>query len=920
MRENGPGVVDRRAERIACGFAALLLGMPSLFAAQAGDRGIGIPREVHRVRDFDPEESCGVFVGVAEFQDEGLTTVPFGVDDAVDLAHLFCLELELIRPEGVVLVLSGEPRKTESSEHLRNLLAAGAARHPATQSTIYRVIGRDQPHAPGSKGLFVVSVATHGFNDRGIDFLVASDSIHRRIRRTGISLAEIFEDVSSADASRAIVLVDACRERLLDSVRSTETGDDLTLNVAFAAAMAEAEGLVILSATTQGGYSYEDPARGNGVFTAAILDGLRGAATPDANGFITARELADHVHQTVLGWVGDHRPEHATRSRGIAVQMEGAAGTMPLAVHPTARTRSLSFDAERTRLLPVLRKHIDASYITSTTFAEVTIALRVDRGEPSHALLERMERLEGLGSGYSEDFALWWDQRGRELLAHDNGGGSVAGEDSWEQTLASGMQRESEYEAGREDMDPEVGSRATALGADIEQLLLLARELDSTGRAAQADAVSRHVLKLDDQSEEAHLRLRHHYFDDRWFDTFQALTVYRNTEAERMLLEQGLVRFEDRWVAQSDVVWLRMGWAQGDNGTWIRPSDFERRALEATYVKEGRQQCKEDSQWIHPDDLGKRREGRFLCDDRWCSLEEADEYHSNIGQGWKWIGEHFVCDSTLDYDSTRWASYWADQLRPDLVRAVGILPERKPRFSVLNSIEQYNRVAGGDAALGLPPAEATGWSGLHYAFFAEAWFDLSHQPPEFRGTGVCFWDQGDEALSGYGRMAVSHAAALAYLEAIDPSWNFVSGVIDGTVTADSMVAYWEEKKIPRWLRYGIAAYCERFAPERTTSGSDRWATRAWALENIHATGEVFPLERVIAFDLSPRDAFVAGRLIQETGLVVSFILDGKCPPVLQQHARFKAALRRGEETHEAAAGLERALLDNEAAYVRYAGF
>ena len=60
-----------------------------------------------------------------------------------------------------------------------------------------------------------------------------------------------------------------------------------------------AQGQVVLAATTTNGYAYDDPKRQNGVFTAAILDGLRGQASNGSTPFISAGTLADYVNTYV---------------------------------------------------------------------------------------------------------------------------------------------------------------------------------------------------------------------------------------------------------------------------------------------------------------------------------------------------------------------------------------------------------------------------------------------------------------------------------------------------------------------------------------------------------------------------------------------------------------------------------------------
>jgi hypothetical protein len=286
---------------------------------------------------FDPVASAGLFVGVSSFEDERIAAVPFAVDDAVDLAHLLTLELGLILPERTVLLLAGEPQKPESIERLTELLGRGAHRRSARMPDVYRYLVEATRNTEG-RGLFVLTMATHGVSDQGGDFLLATDSLRERTIRTGIVAAELFDEVSRSGAQRRLVLLDACRERLSQGTRG-EVG--AAMAPSFANAIARARGSVVLSASTLGGFAYDDPVRGNGVFTAAVIDGLRGEAKASPEGWITVRTLADFVQPRVAEWVRRNRPDHIARSLGIARHIEATAENLPLARHPEAPLASV---------------------------------------------------------------------------------------------------------------------------------------------------------------------------------------------------------------------------------------------------------------------------------------------------------------------------------------------------------------------------------------------------------------------------------------------------------------------------------------------------------------------------------------------------------------------------------------------------
>jgi hypothetical protein len=71
-------------------------------AAQSKRGVMLIPQALHEQLPFNPQDSAGIFVGVREFpKDDQIADVPYGVDDAIDLAHLFSLEMGLVFPHRV---------------------------------------------------------------------------------------------------------------------------------------------------------------------------------------------------------------------------------------------------------------------------------------------------------------------------------------------------------------------------------------------------------------------------------------------------------------------------------------------------------------------------------------------------------------------------------------------------------------------------------------------------------------------------------------------------------------------------------------------------------------------------------------------------------------------------------------------------
>ena len=470
-------------------------------------------------------------------------------------------------------------------------------------------------------------------------------------------------------------------------------------------------------------------------------------------------------------------------------------------------------------------------------------------------------------------------------------------------------------ETPAEDLLP---GKLAAAGQDPDALWEVYLWCKQEKRNKDARAVLRSILDVDADHEEAHKGLRHHYYDNQWFDSYVKLSEYKRAEEARMLEEQGVVRFEDGWAKPEDVPFMRMGWVKDAHDRWVHPNSLARSAQEAKFVELGYKR-QADMTWVAPDEQAKWEEKLVKVGDEWMSAADANVYHSRLGQWWEYPGEAFIVKSTLDYEGTRWAAWYADQTYTDLVRIFGKKPASAPDLVVLNGVDQYNRFAVGDPESGLPSTEVDGFSSVHYAFFAETWVDLSGEVPEYMGTGVCYWDRGNEALKLFGQYAIRHAAAQAYIEEIDPSWQTISRLVasqggQGQNSDD----FWAEKQIPRWLRYGAASYVERYFKDPDAQPGSEWRVREWALENLREGEGPRPIEQIFAFPLDVNDIEGSGKLIGEAGLLVSFMLDGDCKPVKAAHMAFKSALRSGEGVGEAAQALQQAILDNEDALRMYA--
>jgi hypothetical protein len=471
-----------------------------------------------------------------------------------------------------------------------------------------------------------------------------------------------------------------------------------------------------------------------------------------------------------------------------------------------------------------------------------------------------------------------------------------------------------------EEPNPEYDAKLAEAGKDPAKLWAVHEWCLTAERRDLSKATLLKLIEVEPDHAEARKQLGHREYDGKWFESYSALSKYRREEDKRMLEEKGVVRFNDGWARPEDIPYLRMGWTKDEaTGLWLDPHAAAAVELETRRTANGWK--RQDNTWVSPDEFEFLEKDLWKCGEQWLELDKANEYHSQLYQWWEWPGERFVAMGTVPRENMEWARWWADGCYPELVRVLGLEPKRKPSFLVLKDLAQYNSFAAGDQNLGLPATEISGSSSVHFAYFAEAFIDGRVQPPVYRGQGVAFWDVDDEKLRGWGQYAVRHAAAHSYMEAIDPSWETISQAFANPGNLQ-LNTFWAEKKIPRWLRYGVAAYCERYVrdPSVAAGAEGQWAIRDWAIGQVRGGGELDPLEVIFALNIDANDPAGSARRIQEAGLLVSFMIDGNCAPVTAAHQAFRAALMAGKEQAETAQALQKALAEHTAELKKYAGY
>jgi hypothetical protein len=306
----------------------------------------------------------------------------------------------------------------------------------------------------------------------------------------------------------------------------------------------------------------------------------------------------------------------------------------------------------------------------------------------------------------------------------------------------------------------------------------------------------------------------------------------------------------------------------------------------------------------------------WKCGEKWLSLEDANRYHSEVGRWWIIANERFIIYSTCDRKHTELALEHCERAYRDLMRVFGKTPAQAVPVIVLNSTDQYGMFAR--AELGNQQPEVRGMSSAHGSFMAESYI-------EFLGSGqtlpgVAYWDASNEAGARFGEMFVRHAAGQSFAEALDPSPKAVAKLLKAEGINSFGEAFWNEKQIPAWFRYGAAVYAERYALDSTVAvGGNQAYRREWSVTNITNKGGLDPLDRIFKFEVSVDKLDAAMKLYNEAGLLVAFALDGKCAEVQAKLGALKEAIKTNKDISKAGLALAEEIKKNEAKLRTFAG-
>ncbi len=251
-------------------------------------------------------------IGVSryQFQDAGLNDLQYADADARAVRDF------LLQPNG------GGFKKSDISYMENSGATTDAVRDALTQLL---------PRA-GPNDLVFIYIASHGspdpFEPQKLYFLM-NDTKVASMPKTGLGMFELQEVLDQVRAQRVVVFIDACHSAGVAGTkivtgRQLERVENNVFNL-YASKLYREAGRAVLTSSDVNEISEEGPnwGGGHGVFTWALLEGLRGAADDNSDQVITAGEVFNYVSSRV---------RRETSSRQNPRALSGTNKDFPLAL------------------------------------------------------------------------------------------------------------------------------------------------------------------------------------------------------------------------------------------------------------------------------------------------------------------------------------------------------------------------------------------------------------------------------------------------------------------------------------------------------------------------------------------------------------------------------------------------------------
>ena len=239
-----------------------------------------------------------LLVGVEDYRDKMISRLNFARADAADLAERL--------------------RDRCGFDHVRVLAEESGEDEPLLVNIVTAL--RDTAAELRQDDLFLFFFAGHGVEKDGHGYLLARDSLQAYPEHGSLSLELLRKTFEHLSAGKRILLLDACRNSP-DAGRSDAAncmGDVISRDIVAAARSRPSGGTTtaLLSACRSGQRAYEWPAKGHGVFSFYLLDGLSGGEAW-AGDELEFKRLASYAAKQVRQWAANMPGLPTPKSRGM---------------------------------------------------------------------------------------------------------------------------------------------------------------------------------------------------------------------------------------------------------------------------------------------------------------------------------------------------------------------------------------------------------------------------------------------------------------------------------------------------------------------------------------------------------------------------------------------------------------------------
>jgi uncharacterized caspase-like protein/tetratricopeptide (TPR) repeat protein len=221
----------------------------------------------------------------------------------------------------------------------------------ATLSAIRSALGTTLPHVVAPDDMVIIFFAGHGTVESERDgYLLAYDSDPQNLYATALQISELNRIVSERLKARNVILIaDACHSGQL-GMTSRGVGESATMVNRYLDEVGRSgKGIFRILASRQDQLSYEGKNWGNGhgAFTWFLLEGMRGQADDDKDGFVRVGEL--------LKFLSNNVPKE-TQSLQTPVAAGEVDLSLPMAVVSYARPEPSSSSASSSASDPAPRR------------------------------------------------------------------------------------------------------------------------------------------------------------------------------------------------------------------------------------------------------------------------------------------------------------------------------------------------------------------------------------------------------------------------------------------------------------------------------------------------------------------------------------------------------------------------------------